>query len=215
MPSVFVMRPAVAASPLVQIATISRATASTATATFPAATTAGNLLVAAVGGRNWNGPATMPAGWVQVGTHLRDAGDAAMEMWIYPNAAATSSVAITVANFGTLDVTIAEFSGMAASLTGTVGTTRTGSTPNGTVLTAAGAAPGDGLAVLMWSCRYGQALTTSGTIHATNVADVDPAGSNNLASFGFEQILSGTTFSTTVDPNTVLTGNVFLTAYIT
>jgi hypothetical protein len=82
------------------------------TATMPAASTAGNLLVVTVVGGNNVSPFTGPAGWTRVAS-VGQAGDGEVEVWYMANSAAGVTSAAFTSSSGTSIAQMSEWRGVA------------------------------------------------------------------------------------------------------
>jgi hypothetical protein len=122
-------------------------------ATWPAATKAGNFLVAVVTNSN-NGTATtitMPAGWISAGIGLTISNDYTQQIFYYPNAPIQSGIVSPSATTGGLNITIAEFGGFPSeSPTVQFDSTYLGSVGTSISLTASAPTTAQSLTLVHW-----------------------------------------------------------------
>jgi hypothetical protein len=124
---------------LVRTTGASEAAAATAlTATFPSATTAGDLLVLSAsvytGTTNHITSVTDSAGntWTRIGAFSVASHNSDGEMWYSPNAASVTTVTVQLANAATIALSVQEFSGIATTspLDVSAGSSNTSTTPS-------------------------------------------------------------------------------------
>lgn len=199
-------------SPLIQAAE-AHTTSSPITVNFPAPTTAGNLLVAAIGSNINVTNLTMDPGWVLLASEIEGGGPSSTSIWTYPNAPSLTSVTAQTTIANNFDIVIAEFEGVPAAPSVTLVGTLEGDVPDGTVMTATSAATGDGLTLLSWNARYGEKMEDNAT-GFTDVTAGSGVVSGNLQSLGFRTMTAGQTVSTALSPGTPIADNVFLMAYV-
>jgi hypothetical protein len=149
---------------LVQAPAGSVAFGGNATATFAAATTAGNLLIAVVT-TSALGTVAAPSGW---STAVAATPGSGQRQSIFYRANAPATTTVTAATTGRWSMEIAEYSGMGA--TPTVAATNTGTTDSGAVTTTGAAllvaGLGNGLSTPPSGPSAGFALQSSGTVTA-------------------------------------------------
>jgi len=151
----------------------------TATATFAAATNAGNLLVAFMSNQTGISVATFPAGWVSATSGSGGANKEGAVIYYYANnPGGITSVNATMVGAGGVSLIIAEFAGVAttSALDTTGSTALAAKNTTGSVSTVAATTYSGELAVAAWGINSGGAQTWGESAGFTSVTTAGAGG---------------------------------------